>query len=196
MRINVTITRSVDWVKQQRVVTGENVPVELACEVEVAELSPEARASLIARYGEFRAVKCAYSRFAENEPFRADSDSPSAAGVSAAICHAHEVVLDREAKIRVERVERQAQAEAEKARIAAREAELTAARELLGNEIRGLLERVCQAEADRALLGEFLHQIPDDALRGALREWVAESEVPVKRQAIENASPSQVFGDD
>jgi len=107
---------------------------------------------------------------------------------------------EKAARDEAHRVKCAAEAAAEAAKREAREKAVNDARELLRDEIASLTERAETAEADRAILGEFLREVPDDAKRGTIRACVAadagESEKGYAEK-LEKASPDVwLFSDD
>lgn len=116
--INVTINRSSEWVRAQRLATGRNVPASIVVAVDPAELSKECRAKLISVHGDYREVK----RLGYDQSYRVttldsgyhfgaehvqiDADAPTVQQVSDAILAAF-------ARVEAARLKSEAKAESE-----------------------------------------------------------------------------------
>ena len=203
MNINVTIRRSNEWVKAQRLATAENVPNDIVVSVEVSELSVEARKRLLDYRGAYNDTdKLRYgSDYKPNVGnsygyiyFCVDSVSPTTSEIDATICAAF-AELDA---MRAESIEKEEARNAENARVAAeKEAHLhkfAEARELLKSELDSLKSELSKMKAARSTLSEFLATIPLDALRGAVKKQLTDdSEITARQKLIEGASDQWIF---
>lgn len=200
MKINVTIKRSDEWVKQQRIETGENVQHEIQCEIDTAELTPENRKRILEYLRSYQDVKKLFydSTFSPNQSawgygsysFCCDSVKPSPEDINKAIETAFNHLDER----RKERLKQEEQREKERLeKLSKEEAEKQKREEaklILAKEIAQLAEYKERVD----ILSEFIAEIPLDSLRGTLKKIVSsETEIENLKKKIENASSQWVF---
>lgn len=205
MQITISIRRSDEWVKAQRLERGENVPEYLPITAEVSSLSKAAREVLLSvTHGEYAKDyrKLEFDneyRFSPWSSFGSeyvliDADTATPAELSAAIEAASDRLAIRRDTLAVEKAERDAREAREAAERKEREAKLAEARELLKDEIARLNSKYDDADEDRTTLAEFLSVIPQDAKRGALKALSgAPEKIESLRDKIENAAPSPFY---
>jgi hypothetical protein len=202
MNINITVTRSADWVRIQSLRECQNIPETVVVPVDVASLDWAVReAILVIGNGRFGNI----SRFPYNDQYKltpygpgyghfavdVDSDQPTTEEINAAILAG---LSDLNAK-REEHQRKQAeiaarkQAEAER-KVAEAKARL-AARELLSDEIERLTDQRDTAQTDLETLAEFLAAVPLDALAGTVKRTAAnDNAVTELEEKIEAAAPA------
>lgn len=203
MLVNVTVSRSADWVKARRLETGENVPTEITVPVEAKELSPESRRILL-EYGHGNYPDAFRGSFGQDYTFNSwsnygrclplvDADNPTTEQIDAGIREAARQVAEKAAKAARERKEREEREEQQRREREEREAAIIQASELLAAE----LHQREQWHKDRATLAEFLAAIPMDAKRGALKALAhGPDAVEALQKRVEDASPIWIFEDD
>lgn len=120
--INITVTRSNNWVAARRLATGRNVPGTVAVPVDPADLSERARAILLQSWGGSYA-DCHRIRYDQgycinpystygSEAFRVDADLPTTAEIDAAIIAAADAIAAKKTAAETEAEARKAAAEA------------------------------------------------------------------------------------
>lgn len=199
MMINVTITRSKEWVQAQRLATGENVQESLVVPVEAHELSIPARKVILERCG---GVYCDIGSIAFSQDgsvtsnngygrdyFLIDSYSPTVAEISEAICAARHRVYEWKENRDAEVAER----EAEKARVQAEKAErgaaVTAARELLADEISAMKSKLANYVSRVDILSTFIAGFDDEVLEARMGS-------ASYRKEVEDAADCYIFTDE
>lgn len=209
MKINITIKRSKQWVTSQRLACGENVPTEIVCEVDVAELSEHARRMILVQStdGSYEDIRVFYhgsdyqwgwgSRYGWYIP-QIDADAPTAAEIDAAIVALDANLVARREEIARETAKQKAEEAACKAEQEAAEAARVEARCLLSDEIAKLVDARNEAANDRLTLSEFLAAVPQDALRGTLKKIATSPEaINALREKVESAATLwKIFDDD
>lgn len=182
MKIKVQIKRSTEWLWNKRIEVGDNVPQYLPVEVDVSNLSSDARAVLLAAGGdEYRDLgpagitynaefKIRPGQLYGKQALLVDADSPSIEQIDAAILAAAARVEDRRQEEERRMEERLAKRAADEMAKQERERKLEEARNLLKDDLE-LLER---HKAYRATLSDILACVPKDALRGAIRREAEE----------------------
>lgn len=203
MNINVTITRSNEWVKAQRLATGDNVPNEVVVSVDPAGLSVDVRKRLIDWMGSYGDIKKLPfdNTFNPNQyanygtiPFVVNEMIPSREQIDAAIATAFSELDQKRAEYLAAKQEREEQQAAEKAEKAEKAQRLTEARTLLADEIGKLTAERDKLSQQRDELSAFLVAIPLDALRGTVKRLVSgESEIAERINLIEDASSEWIF---
>lgn len=200
MKINVTIRRSDEWVKAQRLATGENVPEECTVAVEVSQLCEDVRQRLLdwmGRYIDLRDINFGQdytpSRYGATYGrvcFKCDSVSPTPDEINMAIIGAFKELDAKRSACLAEKAAREEKEAAEQAAKAEKERALSVARELLAKD---LAERD-KLKQQRDELSAFLAAIPLDALRGTIKRLVSdESEIAARIKLIEDASSVWIF---
>lgn len=200
MKINVTIQRSDKWVNQRRIETGENVPQSIVVEIETTDLTIENRARTIGYLGSFDNLKSLRfdntyspnrSEYGYGETkFLIDSDSPTTEEINAAIAIAW-IQLEKERVLFLEKeAERNAAREAKIAAEEEQKKKLAEARELLKSD----LEERDNLKKRLEILGDFLSEVPLDALQGTAKK-IAHSDEAIEslKEKIEDASPNWIF---
>jgi GAF domain-containing protein len=199
------------------------VPRFAVVAVEVAEL-PEATRELLLELGggnylhnkhdhhDLHAVCCdadgnglastrnlTYWQYGYVSPLCYDGEAPTVADVAAMLsAAASEATAQARRKAAKQLAEEAQRAREEEAKRQRQEA-LTAARELLKDEL-ATREKECRdAIGDCRILGKFLAEVPQDALRGALKSLAAKQQgasVKSLRKRVEDASPVWIFRDE
>jgi len=218
--MKLTWTRSQSWLRAQAISRCADVPETATQDITdmLPSLSEETRGRLLSRNeGAYLSrVSCAYVEYAVSDtpqyvdqPYwssysirkiEADADTMTAPEVESILRAAWNACVEVVEESKRQIAEAKARAAAEATKREAREKAVNDARELLRDEIASLTERAETAEADRAILGEFLREVPDDAKRGTIRACVAadagESEKGYAEK-LEKASPDVwLFSDD
>lgn len=211
-KIKIIIERSEQWVREQRLATGQNIPQRITAEVDPAELSIPARVLLLGQSwsGEYRDIDgwgfnkqyqwASGCYFGTVRPV-IDADEPTAEQIDAAIRLMDDALLAKRAEADALEAEREKEA-AERKRAEAEKAAKTAeARELLAEELESSANRYRRLGADLDLLADFLSFVPQDAKRCALKSLAAdraEADAETIKQRIEDANPyrTSVFDDD
>jgi hypothetical protein len=203
MNVSIMVTRSQEWIAQRRLESGDNVPEKIKVDVSPAQLSLEARKVLLeAGRGAYperfdggydQDYQFSYWGNYGSGPLQVDSDNPSSDQLSAAILEADTNLTFLRENHRLGKIEEDRRHEEELQAKLEKEAKLAEARVLLASEL-ALLEAY---KTDCYTLSEFLHHIPNDALRGTLKA-MAGSAGPMAaiQKKVESASPYQVFGED
>jgi len=200
MKIKVTLTRSDEWVKQQRLERGENVPYSLEAEVEVSQLSHAARAVLLKQFPEYRDIDglryddgFKINRYSMTTMrFRLDCETPSVDQISEAICEAYAAIQENRLEREREVAEQQARREAQERQKRELEERRELARELLASELETGKKRW------RAFLhaAKLLSHVPPGALNVALAKYAKEEGQKATDEMVEqleNASPYSIF---
>jgi hypothetical protein len=200
MKINVTIKRSGEWIKAQRLARGENVPEEYVVAVEVIQLCEDVRQRILEWLGCYRDLRdigfcqdytpsprgATYGRAC----FKCDSDSPTPDEINSAIAGAFAELDAKRTEYLAEKSEREAEEAATKAQKAEAARRLEEARLLLSKD---LAERD-ELRKKRDTLSKFLAAVPLDALRGTVKRIVSsEAEIENRQKLIEDASSDWIF---
>ena len=196
--MKVKVYRSAEWVRAQRVERAANVPEAIEVEIDPAGLNTTARQTVLAsHHGRY---PDALDRLSYDDRYewtgtgnayygyfnvRIDSDSPSVEDINRAILFAAADLLVK----RTEK-ERKEQEREEAAR------RLKEARELLADDLANKDREIAKLKADRALLADFLAEVPGDAKRGTLKAMANSPEaIDSLRKKIEDAAPVWVLKD-
>ena len=187
--VQITVVRSAEWVAQQRLTMGENVPVSVNVDVDVADLSVESRTILLAHgCGSY---PVGYNGWV-NGPV-VDSHAPTPAQIDAALIAAEARLAAKRAAEEARIAAKRAAEEAQKIHAAEEAQKITQARVLLSAD----LDRGQQCDADRRTLAAFLARVPQDALRGTLKAIAHGPEaIEELRKKVEDASPVLVLFED
>jgi len=204
MEMQITFTRSKDWVKQQSLLRGENVEDEAEVAVEAIQLSHECRQRILSIGGKYpmkmrgigfysnytpdlsASLTCVHGR----EFFLIDSDPAAVTTdvLNVAILAAFDRVDAMRQEHLAKEAKRNAEAEAKRVEKEEREAKMVEARKLLARE----LSLADDYKAERNLLAEFLSNVPVDSLRGALKTLARKRNgetVEALEKSIEDAAP-------
>lgn len=195
MKVTIVIQRSPEWVRAQRLETGDNTPVSIKVVCSVCELSHDARKVLLeAGDGYYQKEYDHVSYNSEYvmgtyfkhgcEAFYLDSDTPTAAEIDAAILAAYRKIQQARAAYL-----------AEKKQEAAKEAAMKDARTLLQDELSALGRQVSSVRDDCTTLAKFLASMPYTQLEEALQRAYPQNAFDMQRR-IEGASPVLIFDED
>ena len=181
MNINVRITRSDKWLREQKIKTGENIFRIINVNVDLANLSVAARTRLVDWLGgfgdigaitvnkDYMTVKPGGECYGHFE-FIFDAESPTEADVDAAILNAFaELDLKRKEFLEHEAVKEQEQKEKEQERVK-RVAELAKARDIIGDEIKRISDELTDSSDRAGAIYDIMSKIPLDSLRIALKK--------------------------
>jgi len=213
MDINVTMHRSDPWLEQQRLATGENVPSEITVPISVGAFPPVTRRLLLGVHADYRDIRhlgfnqeyevmcldsqgyCTYGRTL----LYCDEETPTAAGIEAAILAAFGVVAAKRVAYAGRKRSRQQEEARKHAEKEAHDQGIAGAKVVLAKVLASLAQQRDDALADLAEVCDFLARVPQDALRGALKARVCDEEphmIAALRAKIEDASPVRIFLDE
>lgn len=213
MKINLTVRRSDEWVRAQRVARGVNVPHEMTVEIDPLSLSEETRRFILAANwgGEYKDHKRFYfsqdyawqysvgSQYGNDQP-QFDGDAVTPAELDQAFREMWARLDAKREKHLAEKAEREAREKAEREAKEARAKSLAEARELLKGELDSLKSELADRKSAVGILGQFLAYVPLDAKRGALKAMVnagAKETAEQLQERIESASTCYtVFAED
>lgn len=223
--MQITITRSEEWVAAQRLATGRNVPKQVDGEIDTARLSEVARAVLLQQGGgkypdalgclsidkSFQINRHAnYGRYefildVDVEDYKDRPDELIKLVDGAIIAAANHIEAGGGAAEK-EQVLRAEKKQAEKGAKAAHDQRVEAATELLADVLADLRMRLDQANGNRdderervKVLSHFLRAVPLDALRGAARrlaEAQTEDGEAAIAKGIDDAATCYIFDRD
>jgi len=215
MLIKLTIRRSDEWMRAQKLETGENYPERIDVEVRPADLTLAARKVLLEYednfcdflglgYAESGNKHRGWQRCYSTELFLIDSDNPSPEEISEAIIEA-----DRRVDLEIDKMKKKKERDEERERVAAREEmerkaaareemeRKAAAREEFADEFAELEAELEHCRRDRLLLADYIACFPHDAQIGALKIMSREREdIDSLAERINSASPIELFSDD
>jgi hypothetical protein len=202
MNINVTVSRSADWIREQSLKQCQNIPATVVVPVDVASLDLGVReAILVIGNGQFGNIFCfpyrddynltphgpGYGHFGID----VDSDQPTTEEINAAILAGLAQLAAKRIEHERKQTEIAARKKAESERKAAEEKARQAARELLSDEIERLTDQRDTAQTDLETLAAFLAQVPLDALIGTVKRTAAnDNAVTELEEKIEAAAPA------
>ena len=182
MNVTFAVYRSAEWVAGQRLACASNVPERMDVEIEIGQLSAEARAVLL-KYsgGEYLPITLGlktdevyrpnrYAGVGSAGQFRLDAAEPTAEQIDAAILAASALIDAKRAQYIAAEEERRIEREAEAAQAEAKKAKVAEAKTLLAVD---LAERD-EFKSRLSLLSHFLSNIPLDAIRGTAKRLAGE----------------------
>jgi hypothetical protein len=201
MKINVTVTRSKEFIKQQRIETGENVSDEVVVEIDTQMLDAKTRENLLSLTwsdsypsdirgigfsNEFQPGTYSYGR----EEIRVDAVSPQTLDVCVAIKTAFESIAAK----REEWLARQAALQAEREAAEKLKAEKAAKLEEAKILLKDIIDERDRLKNKLSTVCGFLSEVPLDALRGTVKRLVSsDDKIDEYEQKIEDASPEWIF---
>jgi len=209
MTIELCINRSSEWVRSRRLATGQNIREDITVKVNPADLSLESRTFLLDYgFGSYPDVNGSLKfnqqlqwdrrSFYGSISLFADSDSPTPEQIDQAIADADTQLADKRREWEINTAERKAKEEVERKAKEEKAAAISAARELLADEIGKLKERGTESEKNLKIVSTLLSWVPDDAIRGAAKALAADRSVKptdVLEEAL-NASPIILLAQD
>lgn len=204
MKVTISVQRSKEWVAEQRLHRGENVPDTISCDVEASSLSIPCRRVLLQQSCGGKKYPKDVNQFVFTDRFawsgtsygyghfkpQVDADSPTTAEIDAAI-----LLIDQQLKGRREEWEEaEAKREATRKVEAAKKAAKVAARELLAEEIESIKNDNRKYQGEVITLSEFLCCVPLDALRGTVKNICHNADATDELiKKIEDASTAWIF---
>lgn len=173
--MEIRVQRSSEWVRDQKIRTGENVPEFVVVDVDPKEFSTEVREFLIDYLGEYSRLN--YIRFDSKyvplkdsgygkRPIVVDKDQPTAADIEQVIRAILADLLLECQKLARYKNKKKAEADARQQEQQLKEEKLQEARELLASE----LETGRRYKEDAALLCRVLSKIDDSVIETAVRD--------------------------
>ncbi len=204
--MQIMITRSEDWVRNQRLARGENVPVAIQVAVDPASLSEAAREVWL-QAGSGKYTDLEYLRYNSGyeisqhggygqEDITIDEDAPTPAQIGVAMIVASLRVERKRQEADQRKAERQADERAKQEEQKAKDAAIKVAREVLAPMLTQLEADLAEAKLDVVTLSEFIAAIPADTKRGALKKLAEESTEATAvslRSKIEDAAAAMIY---
>lgn len=210
MQISIFVTRSVNWLKDRRIATGENDPECLEVTVDVAIFSERARRILLhqgngsypKRLG--NGLHLSYSKWPDGSPdhtsWRApiliDSADPTEEELEAAIIAAEDHIIAQRMEHIESKTKREAALEAKRLKRKEAEAARDAARELLADDYERHGKNIEKLEARLDLLSRVLHNTRLDAIESAIQQMAEnaqEDKIASLAEEVEKASTYHIF---